>query len=375
MFRGSQIEKLVQLFRTRRVLLYHACQYQDLVSYLQLGGIPSRDLLKRTGLNTTPFKTDTRDRENGVWDKVFVNLEDYGRGFALGRAAVPNPYGPLLLRLRPSVLLKADDVAICLRSAGGYGFNRERESLKTVTEVDRIFWQPSNARRGSQLLKFKDGLVEEFGRKAKAVEISCTSTTGLLPLDGLCDVVADPYTIEGISLAKWTQQTIANSGLKTSVIIRKPEVGGSVYDEVAFLVRQRTPSLAEFPNLTTQNFLLDWANRVRSRNLEYQFRRFAEYLRIGTLDPVAAQAQKAMRCEYKVKLGHINDSYEYFESYEDVDPDTYEDVDPGTYEDVDFGIFEDLGTDKEENRLIVEKYYQDAIAWNRSHDEGGYYAD
>ncbi len=345
MLRGSQIEQLVELLQTRGVLLYHACQYQDFVSYLKLGGIPSRYLLELTGLNTTPFKTDTRDRENGVWDKVFVNLEDYGRGFALGHDAVPNPYGPLLLRLRPSVLLKADDVAICLRSAGGRGFNRERESLKTVTDVNRVFWNSTATGRGSELLKFKAVLRKEFGPEAQAVEVSCTSTTRLLPLDELCDVVADPYTIEGRSLAKWTQRRIVDRGLKTSVKIRKPKIDASVYDEMASLVRQRTPALRELPNLTAHADLLDWAERIHKRNLEYQFARYTDYLRIGTLKPIAAQALTTTQNEYKATPDYFYDPYEDYDPYE------------------------------EENRLIVQEFYQDAEAWNRSHDEGWYYAD
>ena len=345
MLRGSQIEKLVELLQTRGVLLHHACQYQDFVSYLKLGGIPSRDLLERTGLNTTPFKTDIRDRENGVWDKVFVNLEDYGRNFALGHDAVPNPYGPLLLRLRPSVLLKADDVAICLRSAGGRGFNRERESLKTVTDVDRIFWQPLSAGRMLERLKFRDGLCKEFGPEAQAVEVSCTCTTGLLPFNEVCDVAADPYTIEGRSLAKWTQRVIVNSGLKTSVRIRKPNVDVSIYDEMASLVRQRTPALRELPNLTAHADLLDWAERIHIRNLEYQFERYTDYLRIGTLKPIAAQALTTAQDEYKATPDYFYDPYKDYDPYE------------------------------EEKRLITQESYQDAEAWTRSHDEGWYYAD
>ena len=64
------------------MFLYHACQLSDFASYLSLGGIPSRALLETNGLPFTPFKTDTIDQENGVWDKVFINLSDFGHFFA-----------------------------------------------------------------------------------------------------------------------------------------------------------------------------------------------------------------------------------------------------------------------------------------------------
>ncbi len=344
MLTGSQIEKLVELLQTRGVFLYHACQYQDLVSYLNLGGVPSRNRLTSASLDLTAFDTDRADRVNGVWDKVFVNLEDFGRGFALGRAAVPNPYGPLLLRLSPWALFEAEDVAICLRSAGGWGFNRERESLKTVTDVNRVFWNPTSAGRGSELLKFGDTLRKEFGSKAQAVEVSCTCTTGLLPFDELCGVVVDPYTIEGASLAEWTRRAIADSRLDVPVRIRKPKIDVSVYDEMASLVRQRTPALTEIPNLTAHNLVLNWAERI-PRRLEYQFKRFAGYLRTGTLEPLAAQARTAVRDKYEAKPDYFYD------------------------------LYEDYGPYEEENRLIIQEFYQDAEAWNRSHDEGWYYAD
>jgi hypothetical protein len=140
-FYRNKIEGLVALFRARGVSLYHACQYKDFVSYLELGGVPSRFVLAHGGLESTPFATDEADQKNGVWDKVFFNLEDFGCTFANGGRAVPNPYGPVLLRLRPSVLLGAKDVAVCLRSAGTRGFDRRRESLV----LQRHFALPGSA--------------------------------------------------------------------------------------------------------------------------------------------------------------------------------------------------------------------------------------
>jgi hypothetical protein len=139
MIRGQAIRELVGLLERRGAALWHACQYRDYQSYLELGGIPSRAILERSGKYFTSFETDLTDHTNGVWDKVFVNLSDFGRSFAAGGKAVPNPYGPIVLRISPQSLHEAADVAICLRSAGGRRFNRESESLKTVSDVDCLF--------------------------------------------------------------------------------------------------------------------------------------------------------------------------------------------------------------------------------------------
>jgi hypothetical protein len=70
------------------------------------------------------FDTDAQNHINGAWPKVFGNLCDFGHGFAVGhwtegKSPTPNPFGPILLVANPEILLNADDVAICLRSAGG----------------------------------------------------------------------------------------------------------------------------------------------------------------------------------------------------------------------------------------------------------------
>ncbi len=338
MFSGSQVEELVELLETRGVLLYHACQYQDFVSYLKLGGVPSRELLERARLDTTRFATDQADRENGVWDKVFVNLQDFGQAFASGYAAVPNPYGPLLLRLHPSALLEADDVAVCLRSAGARGFDRERESLKTVVDVNSLFWKPLSEGLALANLKFKDALRREFGPAAAAVEVSCTGRKGFLSFAKLLDVLVDPYTIAGAPLTMWTRRAIAGFGLRVPVDTRRTDVVIGAYDDIAALVGQRTPTLAEFPNLTANVFLSGWAERIRASGLEYQFRRFADYLREGTLGPVTVLARTAVRNEYEA-TPDSDDQYE------------------------------------EKLSLLLRESYQDAEAWSRSDEEGWYYAD
>lgn len=178
------------------------------------------------------------------------------------------------------------------------------------------------------------------------MEVSCTCKGGLLSFAELVDIVADPYTIAGASLAEWTLCAIADSGLEVPVRIRKSKIDAGVYDQIALLVGQRTPRLAEFPNLTTNASLLDWAERIRAGGLEYQFKRFADYLRTGTLEPLTALEQTAVRNEYAATPRYFDDPYE------DLD-DAYDD----------------------EWSLLRQEAYEDAEAWERSADEGWYYAD
>jgi len=144
-FVADQIKAYVDLLNRRQVRLYHACQFEDYCSYLDIGGIPSRKKMEESGKVFTAFATDLTDQERGVWDKVFVNLADFGDGFACGRQAIPNPYGPILLVISPDGLAQAQDVAICLRSAGANGYDREKEALKSL---DPTFRTPKTAFRG-----------------------------------------------------------------------------------------------------------------------------------------------------------------------------------------------------------------------------------
>jgi hypothetical protein len=212
MFTSDTIPTLVNLFTSRNVHLYHSCQYQDFCTYLELGGIPSREKIERAKLSMTPFTTDGNDKGNKVWDKVFLNMEDYGKIFASGGAGVPTVYGPILFRFRPTALLNATDVAICLRSAGASNFNRQAEALKKISDVEKLFYFPANQPN----LKIRPLLQKEFGENAQSVEISCSYPKGILPFDALVDIVVDPYVINGQELS-----SIVMSYVKTVTCFRK----------------------------------------------------------------------------------------------------------------------------------------------------------
>ena len=169
---GEEIKKLIYRFTKRKVKFYHSCQYKDFKTYLKLGYIGSRNLLEFNNLEFTKFNTDSVDKENAVWDKIFGNLSDFGNGFALGKknentAPVPNPYGSILLVYKPAVFTEAKDIAICLHSAGGKGFNRDNESLPNTEEVDKIFKESFKYRLGTNdisqsFIKSSSELIDTF---------------------------------------------------------------------------------------------------------------------------------------------------------------------------------------------------------------------
>lgn len=287
MITGNNIQSLVDLFAERQVFLYHACQLIDFQSYLRLGGIPSRALLETNRLPFTPFETDTIDRENNVWDKVFVNLSDFGRFFAQGAKNVPNPYGPVLFKISPSALLQASDVAVCLWSAGARGFNREHEALNTLEEIDNLFSHPSNVGPPqSTYVKYRDQLVKEFGRqKAQAPEISCTVPNSVLSIQYVNFVGVDPYIINNRKLLDWVNEIKQRESVQFSVRERShfPDRSrNGFYNQIADRIGEKIPSLHTLAqDSTCSSTLREWAEQIL--DLEWQFKRYTTYLRDGTL--------------------------------------------------------------------------------------------
>lgn len=284
MFQGTTaIEEIIQLFEKRQMALFHACQLVDFQTYLMLGGVPSRAHMEQAQLPFTKFETDMQDHENGVWDKVFVNLDDWGRIFTLGRAGVPNAYGPILFYLRPAALREASDVAITLRSAGGKGFNRERESLSSVEEVNRLFQYSAEAGFDrSVTLKSTDELRRDFpnAREVAVPEINCTVKSGRLSTEYVIMALVDPYVINRQSLSNMVDEIRKQRGAQFKVRQRPCSVAvQKTYNELASLITTVTPSLQSLcHDANASEEMRDWTRKLLQGGQEYQFRRYARYL-------------------------------------------------------------------------------------------------
>lgn len=287
MIESEQIPQLVALLTERNVKLHHACQLADFRSYLQLGGIPSRALLEGSGAAFTAFNTDGVDKANQVWTKVFVNFEDFGQSFARGHGAVPTPYGPICLWIAPRALLNADDVAICLRSAGAADFNRDQEALE-IEDVPRIFaCEYEIGERSNSWIKRSADLAAEFGlAKGGGVEVSISFPDQRLPLSDVVFAVVDPYMIRGTRLVDIATKGRAEAGhiFKVGERLAEPE-RALMYEEIKGYISQGVDSAYELASSPTASAPLKaWAAQIITKKLDYQFGRYAKYLRSGTLE-------------------------------------------------------------------------------------------
>lgn len=302
MIAGPDIAQLVDLLNFRNVLLYHACQYQDFLSYLRLGGVPSRKLLETNGDSFTTFETDGNDRVNGVWDKVFINLQDFGEMFGNGQNAVPNKavpnvYGPILLCIWPESLLEALDVAVCLRSAGARDFDRDMSALRSVNEIDGLFqFRPDVRFPLTREIKRKEDLRTQYCRYPTGgnPEVSCTFQHGLLPLTYVGRIVVDPYVLRGRPLLEWVGQTLPTTFHKVHVRERTFDCPdrGDLYTELGVIISSHLPTLSEIQaSSSASDPLRSWARSLTALESEYrQFTRYVTYLRNGTILPIVHAA-------------------------------------------------------------------------------------
>lgn len=290
----EKIQKLIQILKDRKVNLTHACQLKDFKSYLAIGGIPSRKLLSERGRGYTTFETDEVDKSNDVWSKVFCNLQDLGIPFHMFKSGVPTPYGPILIKLDPEVLENATDVAICLRSAGVKNFDRNRESLSTIDEIERLFKNSKDSKFPSDI-HFIKNLKEVFDKEKEVTsspEVSVTMEKfsfgkGIAKIDYINEILVDPLVFD-----------------KKDLFDEVKELSESHYNLLGTFVRSRqTKNLNEYNELIFESiknqFSFDLLSEIygdeeshplkklivslTTNNTGYMYDRFLKYLIEGTL--------------------------------------------------------------------------------------------
>ena len=282
MFKNHDIPLLIDLLEKQEVKIYHACQLKDFRSYLKIGGIPSRQFLENMSLPFTQFASDKNDRVNGDWDKVFVNISDFGKFFGQGSIAVPNVYGPILFQLSPKILGEAVDVAVCLKSAGSTGFCREDESLNSISDVERLFKEPNKpwAKKPQELqVEF------DLAKKPSNPEISCTVEGSRLSLNFVELIRVDSYALQSQTLTAFVKEIVSSSNWSFTKIYERDQCPIFTKEIANLLFEKGNPvKLSECINNgnISQKFR-SWTQEISSQNLEYQFNNFINYLFEGTI--------------------------------------------------------------------------------------------
>lgn len=277
MFNKPQLHDVLELLTLRRVNFYHACQLQDFRSYLESSGICSRQTLETRGLHVTEFDTDASDKSKGLWNLVFGNFNDFSSTFHWGQRAVPNPYGPILIKIDCKALIDASDFAVTLRSAGAIDFSRTKESLSTLNELEKIFYNPVDHEKPYQV-KFAAALRTAFPEaKVSSLEWSMTFPNGILPIEHFVEIIVDPIKYQGVSLVDEVQRLSAGY----DKILEDLVVRNQCRNNFPKLVEAVGSGVTSLGQLQSNPDLRDWAESVSQ--LDYQFKRYAIYTQLGTL--------------------------------------------------------------------------------------------
>lgn len=274
----SEIEKVKLSLEKRSAKLFHACQLQDFRSYVELGGIPSRNKLANSKLDYTEFDTDKIDQAHDLWDKVFGNFSDFGSSFAKDTSnSFPNPYGPIQIVLNPSALDDMDDLAISLRSAGASDFDRAEECLTTAAQFNDIYVNSEPAGHYSdRFISFKDSLNSRFGRtNCTSPEFNCSIADEVISFDHCAYIIVDRCVYKGGQLI----DEVSKVSPRKAILRDYQGKRADLIDELSRLTAEHDCTYRFV--MSTSHASSDLKNLVGNMN-EFHFNRFARYLGFGT---------------------------------------------------------------------------------------------
>lgn len=103
--RGHEIYKILKGIGATN--LYHANSVTTSCTFIEQGGLLSRDFVERNGLVQTAQDSDDIDKKYEIWDCIFLDHVDiHERG---GKRKGPNQYGPVLFVFNLDILLHLPD--------------------------------------------------------------------------------------------------------------------------------------------------------------------------------------------------------------------------------------------------------------------------
>jgi len=295
----QEITQLTNRLIEKGLVVYHSCQLVDFKSYINLGGIPSRNLLNQRGQNYTAFETDENDEDNDVWDKVFFNLTDYGNYFAIYKmdnpntASIPNIYGPISIQILPQSIEIADDMCLSLISAGREGFNREANGI-AANQIDDIFVcidceKPYEERYITRTNELRERFnIDEPG--ALNPEINLTTENELISFENnVVAITVDSLNVNERTLQQSVQDVVNESDYQIPILNRRyhyyeGESRKLIKQTIINEIHNGRSTVAQITEaLQANDYSREWIMRIHNGGLEYNLRRYLNYLEEGTV--------------------------------------------------------------------------------------------
>jgi len=282
---SSDINKIVNILNQRDISLYIACQLIEFYAYLSMGGIATQDALENTDLKFPEYDSNPIKKNNGFWDTHVFNLMDYGALFYKKAISTPNIYGPVLIHVKPDILLDANSVKISNVSIRSEHFDKD-DHLKTISsdELEALYKYPPNTSFPEKTL-LKDSLTENYNEMVP--EIICTFNSSLIPFSSISLVTVDHYIINNRQFQSYVDEMKLRAGFTFPLMRRYCPSSDAIHIslEIGKKILQGPITLNEILHSDDKR-LKKWAVDLESKNLSDSFDTYISHLKTDTLLPI-----------------------------------------------------------------------------------------
>ncbi|MBO5089769.1 MAG: hypothetical protein J6C27_02510 [Clostridia bacterium] len=181
--------------------LYHVNTVVTSLSFINQGGLLSRQTAEIMGVPQTPQSSDDIDREFGIYNDIFFDSVDIH-----DRAKRPNDYGPVMFVYSVDVLDTLTEYDIC------------------ITRDNPIYWE-DGMQDNEKYFSSEQEILFGFSKGDFNKHITVRNISVPLPFNYLEEIVIDDPGMEHIELLNKAKESIESSlniiGIRVPVNVRK----------------------------------------------------------------------------------------------------------------------------------------------------------
>lgn len=181
--------------------LYHVNTVVTSLSFINQGGLLSRQTAEIMGVTQTPQSSDDIDREFGIYNDIFFDSVDIH-----DRAKRPNDYGPVMFVYFVDVLDTLTEYDIC------------------ITKDNPIYWN-EGMRDNEKYFSSEQEILFGFSKGDFNKHITIRNISVPLPFNYLEEIVIDDPGMEHIELLNKAKESIESAlniiGVPVPVSVRK----------------------------------------------------------------------------------------------------------------------------------------------------------
>lgn len=199
---------VVAKLKSKEARFYHAVNFADFREYCRQRSILSRSALAEGFKNYTRFFSDETDREIGVWERTFGNLNDFGRYFWSYESAAPNAYGPITIVLGRQCWDVLSGIQITKKT-----ITAEGNEIIPASGIDDAY-------------ECVDGV---YRLRAGYTGLEVSSTDTRISLQHLAYILVDPFKVAGRPLREYVVDALREMGCLGQIVTEKQVIERRIY--------------------------------------------------------------------------------------------------------------------------------------------------